>query len=229
MALARTLRAGALGLALAVGAFSGCGLPDALPELPPPTEPDSSTTSEQFTFKVPTATDEPFLGVEVYYRLSTGDAADEDGIALSELMALGFRRISSETDRYPAPVRPLIAQPRAGATVTLDFSEVDIGADPVATYRDTGGAQRRVSLRRAVHHAADGRYKRFACEEFDGGDGGIGRDADIESVAGQLGGDEACERVQIQLYALSYGGTDRFTVHSVALDLGTIEVTFGRR
>ena len=226
MALGRTLRAGALVVAAAICATSGCGLPDARPVLPPPTDADSSDTAKQFTFKVPDSTAAPFLGIELYYRIVPVES--EPGRELEsreELVAGGFRRIASSTDDDP-PSLPLIGGPGDGTTITLDFSGADLGEDPAATWDGDGGA-RSVSLRRAVRSSTDD-YKRFACGEFDPGD------VDIATVTEELADPNNCEVVQLRLYALSYGATDRTTdrfivVYSEALNLPSITLKFGRR
>jgi hypothetical protein len=223
VALGRTLRAGALVVAAAICATSGCGLPDDRPVLPPPTDPESSATAQQFTFKVSesTAPRTRFLGIELYYRIVGVDSVSgRDLESREELVAGGFRRIASSTDDDP-PSLPLIDGPGAGTVITLDFSGADIGEDPVATW---DGGERRVSLRRAVRSGTDD-YKRFACDEFDPGD------VDITTVTEELADPNDCEVVQLRLYALSYGATDPdgFTVYSEALDLHSITLTFGRR
>ena len=224
MALRRTLRTGALLLAVAICATSGCGLPDARPDLPPPTDPEPSQTAQQFTFKAPASTAEPLLGVEIHYRFAeVGPVLDRNLESRTDLRETGFRRLASGNDRYPSPTLPLIDDPRAGVVVTVDFSEVAVGEDPMATYVDRDGRERRVSLRRAVHQVDDGQYKRFACGEFDSDD------ADVRVVEEQLADTEVCRPVQLQLYALSYGAADVFTVYSDVLHLGTIDVTFERR
>jgi hypothetical protein len=220
--LRRTLHSVPLLLATALCAVAGCGLPDARPDLPPPIAGDASVTAEQFTLTVPSATEPPFLGVELYYRLTAvGSVRARDLETRADVLAQGFRRVASSTDRYPSPTLPLIAAPGAGVVVTLDFSEVDLGKDPAATFRDRNGTERRVSLRRAIDES-DGRYKRFACDQFDDGD------SDIGTVEEELTGADACESVQLQLYAVSYGGTESLTVYSDTVDLGTINLTFGQ-
>ena len=222
MAPGRTLRAGALVVAVAICATSGCGLPDARPVLPPPTDPESSATAKQFTFAVPDSPAAPFLGIELYYRIVPVDSAPERDLeSREELTDAGFLPIASSTDDHPRSL-PLIDGPGSGVEVTLDFSATDIGADPVATFRHRDGGERRVSLRRAVRSGTDD-YKRFACDEFSSGE------ADIDSVQDELADRDNCEMVRLQLYALSYGATDRFTVYSEALNLRSITLTFGRR
>ena len=225
MALGRTLRAGALGVVAAICATAGCGLPDARPVLPPPTDPGSSVTAKQFTFAVPESAairmaekaGAPFRGIELYYRIVPVESEPERDLeSREELAAAGFRRIASSTDDDP-PSLPLIDGPDAGAVVTLDFSLIDIGKDPVAKW--DGGE---VSLRRAVRSGTDD-YKRFACDEF------VLGDADIGTVTEELADPENCETVQLQLYALSYGATDRFTVYSEPLNLRSIDLTFRRQ
>ena len=227
MALERSLCAGALVVAAAICVTSGCGLPDPRPVLPPPTDPESSATAKQFTFAVPDSTalrraevaGAPFLGIELYYRIAPVESVPgRDLESREQLVASGFRRIASSTDDDP-PSLPLIDGPGPGVVVTLDFSRADIGDDPVATW---DGLERRVSLRRAVRSGTDD-YKRFACDEFVDGDG------DIETVTEELADPENCATVQLQLYAFSYGATDRFTVYSEALNLGSIDLTFGRQ
>ena len=210
-------------LVVAICATSGCGLPDARPDLPVPRNPQSNDAFDWFRFTVPSSIAAPFLGVEVYYRFAAAESASEGDLeSRVDLLARGFLRIASSNDRYPSPDYPLIDRPGAGVQVTLDFSGVDIGTDPVATFLDRGGSERRVLLRRADHDN-DGRYKRFACDEFATGDD------DVDSVEDQLADSEDCGIVQLQVYALSYdGGTDRFTVYSDAAYLGTIDLTFGR-
>lgn len=222
MRLRRTQHAGALLLTAALCLASGCGLPDARPDLPPPSPRPASVTAEKFAVGVPESTASPFLGIEVYYRFAeVGSASARDLEARADLTAAGFRRVASSSDRYPRPDLPLIDGPGAGVEVTLDFSAVDIGQDPTAAFRDRDGNARSVSLRRALHED-DGRYKGFACDQFAEGD------ADIGTVAEQLADADDCETVQLQLYALSYGGTESLTVYSDAVDLGTINLTFGR-
>jgi len=222
VALGQTLRAGALLLAVAICAASGCGLPDARPDIPPPTDADSSQTGRQFTFRVPESTVAPFRGVEVYYRFAeVGTVLDRFLESNTDLLEQRFRRLASSNDRYPSPTLPLIDQPGADVVVTVDFSGVTFGMDPVVTYLDRDGNARRLSLRRAVDQS-DGQYDRFACEEFDSDDD------DVDGVVEELADTEDCEQVQLQLYALSYGRTDVFTVYSDALHLGAIDLTFGR-
>lgn len=222
MAPGRTLRAGLLLLVAAVCAIFGCGLPDAVPELDPPLDPRTSGVQEQFTFAAPASIGSPFQGIEIYYRFAGVGSRSESGLeSRGDLLQAGFRRVASGTDDDP-PSLPLIDRPAAGVVVTLDFSGVGIGTDPVATYDGQGGSARQVSLRRAVR-GDDGRYKRFACGEFAGGDG------DYAAVEAELGDTENCEPVQLQLYALSYGSTDRITVYSDALNLQTVDLTFRRR
>ena len=221
MALGRTLRAGALVIAAAICATSGCGLPDARPVLPPPTDAGSSVTAKQFTFAVPKSTTAPFRGIELYYRIFPIESVPERDLeSREELAAAGFRRIASSIDDHP-PSLPLIDEPDAGVVVTLDFSRADIGKAPVATFRHRDGGDRDVDLRRVVR-SGTGDYKRFACDDFDPGD------VDIETVTEELADPENCEMVQLQLFALSYGATDRFTVYSEALNLQSITLTFGR-
>ena len=220
MALGRTLRAGALVIAAAICAIAGCGLPDPRPVLSPPTDPGSSVTAKQFTFAVPKSTVRgiEFRGIELYYRIFPVESVPERDLeSREELAAAGFRRVASSSDDDP-PSLPLIDGPGTGVVVTLDFSPTDIGADPDATW--DGGQP--VYLRRAVRSGTDD-YKRFACDEFAPGD------VDIATVTEKLADPENCEMVQLQLFALSYGDTDRFTVYSEALNLGSIDLTFGRQ
>lgn len=223
MALGRTLRAGALGVAAAICATTGCGLPDDRPVLPPPTNPESSATAKQFTFVVvvpesTVATVAPFRGIELYYRIiPVASVPERDLESREELAAAGFRRVASSTDDDP-PSLPLIDGPGSGVVVKIDFSEAETGKDPKARWDD----ERSVALRRAVRSGTND-YKRFACGEF------VPGDVDIETVTEELADPENCETVQLQLYALSYGDTDRFTVYSEALNLGSITLTFRRQ
>ena len=180
-------------------------------------------TAKQFTFAVPESIEPPFRGIELYYRIiPVASVPERDLESREELTAAGFRRIASGTDDHP-PSLPLIDGPDAGAVVTLDFSDTDIGADPVAAWDDDkSDDKRRVFLRRAVRGGTND-YKRFACGEFDPGD------VDIATVTEELANLENCETVRLQLYALSYGETDRFTVYSEALDLRSITLTFRRQ
>ena len=223
MALGQTLRAGALLLAVAMCAASGCGLPDARPDIPPPTDADSSQTGRQFAFRVPESTVAPFRGVEVYYRFAEVGTVLDRFLESNSDLEQGFHLLRSSEDRHPSPALPLIDRPGANVVVTVDFSGVTFGTDPFVTYLDRDGTERRVSLRRGINQS-DGQYERFACEEFDSDDD----DVDLVGVVEELADTEDCEQVQLQLYALSYGRTDVFTVYSDALHLGTIDVTFGR-
>ena len=172
MALARTLRAGALVVAAAICATSGCGLPDDRPVLPPPTAPASSATAKQFTFAVPDSaeldsTAARFLGIELYYRIVPVDAVPGRDLESRED---SWRRADSAASRAAPttdpPSLPLIEGAGcSGVVVTLDFSGADIGEAPVATFRHRDGGERRVSLRRAVRSGTN-HYKRFACDEF---------------------------------------------------------------
>ena len=221
MALGRPLRAAAFVFAVVICATSGCGLPDARPNLPPPEALGSSDTQKQFTFSVPRSTAAPFLGIELYYRLSTV-GSQEEGAADSraELLQRGFHRIARDDDRYPDINYPLIDRPAAEAVVRVDFGPVSEGTEPFVVFRDRDGNERRVSLRRAVYDN-DGRYKPFTCDEF------AADDADIGSVEDQLAVDCGTSAVQLQVYAFSYGQTpDGKAVYSDPLDLGTIGLTF---
>ena len=233
MALRPRMRTGALVLVVAACATAGCGLPDALPTLPAPQEPGSSIARREFTFSVPGNTASPFLGIELYYRLSpVGSEPVVNAESRTDLQARGFHRVARHDDRYPSPDRPLIDQPGAGAVVTVDFSGTETGEDPIATFRDRDGGTREVSLRRSVNHP-NGEYKRFACDEFVTGDNGTNDDPgdiDIESVQDELADPGDCEIVRLQLYALSYGEADRLPgVYSDGLDLGTIDLRFEKR
>ena len=220
MALGRPLRAAAFVFAVVICATSGCGLPDARPDLPPPEALGSSDTQKQFTFSVPRSTAAPFLGIELYYRLSTvGSQEEGEADSRAELLQRGFHRIARHDDRYPDINYPLIDRPAAGVVVRVDFGPVSEGAEPFVLFRDRDRNEQRVSLRRADRDN-EGRYKRFACDDFATGD------EDIDSVEEQLADTEDCGDVQLIAYALSYGGTDRFTVYSDAVDLGTIDLTF---
>ena len=223
MALGRPLRVAALGFAVAICATSGCGLPDARRDPPPPLEPDSSDTFQWFRFAVPHSTAAPFLGIELYYRFAAVDSARaRDLESWGDVRAAGFHRIARDDDRVTRINHPLIDRPAAGVVVQVDFGQVSEGTEPIVVFQDQDGNERRVSLRRAVPDD-EGRYKAFTCDEFAGGD------TDIGSVVDQLAVDCGNSKVQIQAYAFSYGQTpDSRAVYSDALDLGTIDLTFGR-
>jgi hypothetical protein len=221
LALGRPLRAAAFVFAVVICATSGCGLPDARPNLAPPVEPHSSDTGKQFTFTVPGSTAAPFLGVEVYYRIfPVGDRNGEGIETVGELMGAGFVRMAGPDDRDIRVHYPLIDGPAANSEVTLDFDPVTFGEEPFASFRGRNGTVRR-TLRRGI--AEDGEFKRFLCTEFDDGDDDV-----VPEVRNQLADTEDCGIVQLVAYALSYGGNDRFTVYSDAVFLGTIGLTFGR-
>ena len=219
MALGRPLRAAAFVFAVVICATSGCGLPDARPDLPAPEEGDNaSPIFQRFTFVAPLTTAAPFLGVELYYRFSTvGSERERDMVSLALLLQRQFHRIARDDDRVSDINPPLIERPAAGEVVTLYFSRVDLGT--VAIFRDGDGVERRVPLLRAV--SRDGRYKPFTCDEF------ADVDVDIGSVVDQLAVDCSTSAVQLQVYALSFGRTpDGIAVYSDAVDLGTIDLTF---
>ena len=221
MALGRPLRAAAFVFAVVICATSGCGLPDARPNPPPPLEPDSSDTFQWFRFAVPHSTAAPFLGIELYYRFAAVDSARaRDLESWGDVRAAGFHRIARDDDRVTRINHPLIDRPVAEAVVRVDFGPVSEGTEPFVVFRDRDGNERRVSLRRAVYDN-DGRYKPFTCDEF------AADDADIGSVEDQLAVDCGTSAVQLQVYAFSYGQTpDGKAVYSDPLDLGTIGLTF---
>ena len=222
MALRRTLRAAALVLTVAICATSGCGLPDARPDLPPPTDPDSSDARKQFAFSVPGSTAPPFLGVEVYYRIFPVGGRNAEGIeTVGELSDAGFVRMARPDDRDVRVNYPLIDRPIANARVTVDFGPVTAGEEPFASFRGRDGTQPRI-LRRGI--AENGEFKRFLCTEFEDGDKDM-----VPEVQDQLVDTEDCGIVQLKVYALAYGRTpDGIDVYSDAVDLGTIDLTFGR-
>ena len=223
MALGRPLRAGALLLAVAVCAASGCGLPDARPDIPPPEpgRPDGAFILLRLT--VPSSVAAPFLGVEVYYRFAGQDSQGVRGLeSLEEVRSAGFHRLAASDDRVAQINYPLIDRPAAEAIVQVDFGPAVSGGEPVVRFGDRDGNARQVSLRRAVADS-DGQYKPFSCDEFADGD------VDIVSVQDELVADCGTSAVRLQAYAFSYGRTpDGIAVHSDAVDLETIDVTFGR-
>ena len=225
MALGRPLRAAAFVFAVVICATSGCGLPDARPNLPPPQKPDSSDTFQWFRFAVPPSTAVPrstaaaFLGFELYYRFAAVDSARaRDLESRDDVRAAGFHRIARDDDRVTRINHPLIDRPAAGVVVQVDFGQVSEGSEPFVVFQDQDGNERRV--RRAVPDD-EGRYKAFTCDEFARGD------TDIGSVVDQLAVDCGNSKVQLQAYAFSYGQTpDSRAVYSDAVDLGTIDLTF---
>ena len=139
----------------------------------------------------------------------------------ADVRAAGFHRLARDDDRVTRINRPLIDRLAAEAVVRVDFGPASEGAEPFAL-RDRDGNEGRVYLRRAVHDN-EGRYKPFSCDEFADGD------FDISSVEDQLAVDCGTSAVQLQAYAFSFGRTpDGIAVYSDAVDLGTIDLTFGR-
>ena len=223
MALGRPLRAAAFVFAVVICATSGCGLPDARPNLPPPLEPDSSDTFKRFHFAVPSSTAAPFLGVEVYYRFFDVNVAGDGRLeSHDELTQRGFIRFARHDDRPTDVKRPLIDRPAAQAEVIVQFNTVAGGAEPVASFPNRDGVRQSVAMRRGVQDDARVRFKRFQCTEF------AQNDSDVpDEVEDELSGD-CRNRVQIQAYALSYGRTaEGFTVYSDATFLGAITIAFG--
>ena len=217
------LRAGALLLAAAICATSGCGLPDARPDISPPEPGPPDDAFKVLRLTAPSSIAAPFLGVEVYYRFAGQNSPSVRGLeSLEQVRSAGFQRLAAGDDRVTQINFPLIARPAAEVTVQLDFGPVSSGGEPLVRFGDQDGNERQVSLRRAVAES-DGQYKRFNCDEFAAGD------SDIGSVQDQLAGDCGTSAVRLQAYAFSYGRTpDGIAVHSDAVDLETIDVTFGR-
>ncbi len=203
------------------GAVGGCGLP-ANPQapLPRPTAPSASTILHRFTFSQPAGPiggDVVSFGYEVYYRFSAPGAFTDRNLGSLAAVRRRFVRLADEDRRHPVDQadRPLIKVPNTGrhGTITLDFSPVSGGGDPVAT-----GGERAVSLRRGVEQT-DGRYERFTCDQFQAGD------ADVAALP-QLANDCAGEPFYLQLYVLSYGrGGDGRERYSEPLYLGSIFLT----
>ena len=221
MALHRQFRAGALVLAVAVCAASGCGLPDALPTLPAPAADPDSTIFERFRFTVPESPGAPFVGVEVYYRLyDVNDAAELDIETREDLLERNFVRFARHDDRAGQINLPLIDQPAPGTTVTLQFDSIEGGAELAALFRNRNNVFEQVALRRGVRDDGD-EFKPFLCSKFEPGD------RDVSSSAQEELPGDCASKVQIQAYALSYGRTDRFTVYSDAVFLGAINLAFG--
>ena len=222
MALRRPLRAAALVLAVAVCATYGCGLPDARPDLPSPEALAPDDAFDWFRFAVPSSIAAPFLGVEVYYRLAAvGSDPVRNPESRNEVRDAGFHRVARSEDRVTRINHPLIDRPAAEVVVRVDFGPVSQGAEPFILFRDRDGNEQQVSVRRAVHD--DGLFKSFTCDDFADGD------FDIGSVRDQLAVDCGTSAVRLQAYAFSYGRTpDGTAVYSDAVDLDTIDLTFGR-
>lgn len=207
------------------GAVGGCGLP-ANPQAPPPrpTAPSASTILHRFTFSQPQLTDAVgdtvgVFGHEVYYRFSAPGAFTDRNLGSLAAVRRRFVRLADADKRHPVDQadRPLIKVPNTGRheTITLDFSPVSGGGDPVAT--GTGGVSD-VSLRRGVEQP-DGSYEKFTCDQFQAGD------ADVAALP-QLANDCAGEPFQLQLYVLAYGrGGDGRERYSEPLYLGSIFLT----
>ena len=205
------------------GAVGGCGLP-ANPQAPllRPTAPSASTILHRFTFSQPADPidgDVVSFGYEVYYRFSAPGAFADRNLGSLAAVRRRFVRLADADKRHPVDQadRPLIKVPNTGrhGTITLDFSPVSGGGDPVA--RGTGGVSD-VSLRRGVEQT-DGSYEKFTCDQFQAGD------ADVKALP-QLADDCIGEPFQLQLYVLSYGrngdGRERY---SEPLYLGSIVLT----
>lgn len=203
------------------GAVGGCGLP-ANPQapLPRPTAPSASTILHRFTFSqpVPIGGDVVSFGYEVYYRFSAPGASTDRNLGSLAAVRRRFVRLADADRRHPVDQadRPLIKVPNVEShTITLDFSPVGGGGDPVA--RGTGGVSA-VSLRRGVERT-DGSYERFTCDQFQAGD------ADVAALP-QLANDCAGEPFQLQLYVLSYSRSDDGRErYSEPLYLGSIFLT----
>lgn len=214
----RRRAAGALLAAALAGALlGGCGLPSD-PQAPPrpPTAPTASTTTHRFSFSQPAepVADAVRFGYEIYYKFwALGAFTDRNLRDLAALRRRGFVRLADASKRDPVDQadRPLISVATGSHTITLDFSPLRYGGDPVAT----GGSISEISLRRGVERT-DGSYEPFACDRF------LARHRDVEELE-QLADDCAGERFQLRLYALSYSrdhnGRERY---SEALDLGSI-------
>ena len=201
----RRRSAGALLAAALAGALlGGCGLPSD-PQAPPrpPTAPTASTTTHRFSFSQPAepVADAVRFGYEIYYKFwALGAFTDRNLRDLAALRRRGFVRLAdaSKLDPVDQADRPLILIKVATGshTITLDFSPLRYGGDPVAT----GGSISEISLRRGVERT-DGSYETFTCDRF------LARHADVEGLK-QLVDDCAGEPFQLELYALSYSRDD---------------------
>ena len=202
--------------------LSTCGLPDVpLPTLPPPEDPLAEDIPDRFSFNRPRELVRPlpshseadkrryqrlieaFRGYVVFYRLFD-DESVRTNLRPSQLCHPNFFLLRSKDERGGTgsecpplgTVSPLISDPKGDVErVDIHFAAVNA---PVAILHPANKEEISLWLRRGVLRRASGKFANFTdCQDGD---------PDLTEIEQHCPGGE--ERIQIQLYVMSYGETE---------------------
>ncbi len=217
-----------LGFILLLTIVVACGLEFVL-TLNPPEYVWTSVIDEYFSVRITDANDEQeFRGLEFYYKLyyPVGPGSVPDSAinirSFDDLLANGFKRLSSAGDSEGSVSRPLLkvppgepADPIRGkqSLITLDFADME-NVEASATPEESGAfTLADFELRRGVLDSLTKEYKKFSDFEL--------TDGDVSSLP--LPGLPA--EVNLLIYALSFGKEDLSkNVYSRSVYLLRIEI-----
>ncbi len=204
--------------------FAACGLEFVL-TLNPPEYVWTSVIDEYFSVRITDANDEQeFRGLEFYYKLyyPVGAVSVPDSDInirnFDDLLANGFKRLSSRDDREGSVSRPLLKVPPGDrgleSLITLDFLDME-HVEASANPEESGAfALTDFELRRGVVDSATREYKKFDDFALD--------DSDVSSLEFTGTG---ITKVDLLIYALSFGKKDLSTnVYSRSVYLLRIEI-----
>ena len=212
------------GFILLLTIVAACGLEFVL-TLAPPEYVWTSVIAEYFSLRITDANDEPeFRGLEFYYKFyyPVSEAIPDSAInirSFDDLLANGFKRLSSADDREGSVSRPLLKVPQGDrglqSLITLDFDYMD-DVEASATPEESGAfTLTDFELRRGVLDSLK-EYKAF--DDF------ALSDSDVSSL-GLSGTPPFSAEVNLLIYALSFGKEDLSTnVYSRSIYLLRIEI-----
>ncbi|MBW8003941.1 MAG: hypothetical protein FVQ80_18420 [Planctomycetes bacterium] len=207
--------------------LSGCGLEDLL-YLNPPENPVAHPGDKTFTFyKTLENSELEFRGFEIYYKFYTWDQYPESNITdRTKFEGMGFKRLSSASDKKDNISRPLIFVPildrtTKDFTVTIEFESVP---DHIITATASVPSQP-IEVRRGVAYDASPYLDYF--KHFDQATHSAFESSDADVSPEVWTAIEGIDNIYLALYALSYGKKDLIEdVYSVPVYLGDIEVKF---
>ncbi len=208
--------------------LAGCGLQSIL-TLEPPDHVETYDIYDYFKVRIDSDNDEPaFKGLEFYYKFfypSGAGSVPDSAINIrnfDDLLANGFKRLSSADDREGSVSRPLLYVDSGyrgkESFITVQFIENVSGyidtAEASATSDEGGFTLSNFELRRGVVDSITKQYKSF--EDFKLSD------VDISSLG--ISG-TGIHTVDVVLYALSFGIADFSTnVYSKSVYLQKISI-----
>ena len=206
--------------------FAACGLEFVL-TLNPPEYVWTSVIDEFFSVRITDANDEQeFRGLEFYYKLyyPVGAGSVPDSAInirnFDDLLANGFKRLSSAGDSEGSVSRPLLKVPLVDRgsehVITLNFADLEDVKGSVIPKFSEDDPVTEFQLRRGVVDSATREYKRF--DDF------ASDDSDVSSIE-FTGTGPGPEKVNLLIYALSFGKKDLSTnVYSRSVYLLRIEI-----